>query len=223
MFDGISPTYDLLNRLLSFGGDQRWRRAAARLIRAEPGDTIVDVCGGTGDLALELSRRYPGSRVVLLDFAEEMLRLGQAKLATATANGSVLPVAGDACFLPLSDGSCTGLAAAFGFRNLRSVRAGLAEAHRVLEAGGRLAILEFFRPTGPWGLLKRLGLKAIIPAVTYLVAPRRIGAYRYLASSIAEFLSIEEMMELLGDVGFVDIHLHGHPMGVATILRATRA
>lgn len=208
--------------MLSLGSDQRWRRAAARLIRAEPGDTVLDMCGGTGDLALELARQYPGASVLLLDFAEQMLRLGQAKLATGEANGRVYASVGDACALPLPDRSCAGVAAAFGLRNLRSASAGLAEAHRVLRPGGRLAVLDFFRPTGPLGPLKRLGLSTIIPAVTYLVAPHRIAAYRYLANSISRFLSVGEMVKLLAEVGFVDVRVHGHPMGVATILGATR-
>ncbi len=208
--------------MLSLGSDQRWRRTAARLIRAQPGDTVLDVCGGTGDLALELARQYPAASVLLLDFAEEMLRLGQGKLELAEANGRVFALAGDACSLPLPDRSCAGVAAAFGFRNLRSVEAGLRETHRVLQPGGRLAILEFFRPTGPLGPLKRLGLNTVIPAVTYLIAPRRAAAYRYLANSISRFLSVGEMRALLEEVGFADAQAHGHPMGVATILGAIR-
>ncbi len=222
LFDGISPTYDLLNRALSLGGDQRWRRTTARLIRAEPGDTVLDICGGTGDLALELARLYPEASILLLDFAEEMLRLGEAKLGAPGADGQVFPLAGDACCLPLPDGSCAGVTAAFGLRNLHSVEAGLTEAHRVLKSGGRLGILEFFRPTGPLGPLKRLGLSMIVPAVACLIAPRRVAAYRYLANSIGEFLSVEEMMELLAEVGFADIRAYAHPMGVATVLGATR-
>jgi demethylmenaquinone methyltransferase/2-methoxy-6-polyprenyl-1,4-benzoquinol methylase len=180
------------------------------------------MCGGTGDLALELARLYPEASVLLVDFAEEMLRLGETKLADPEANGHVFPVAGDACCLPLPDGSCAGVTAAFGLRNLRSVEAGLREAYRALEPGGRLAILEFFRPTGPLGPFKRLGLSTIIPAVAYLVAPRRIAAYQYLTSSIRGFLSVEEIVALLAEVGFADIRAYGHPMGVATVLGATR-
>lgn len=192
------------------------------MVKAQSGDLLLDLCGGTGDLALELSRLHPASRIVLVDFAEEMLHLGQGKVASAAGNGRILAVAGDACALPLPDRSCAGVTAAFGFRNLRSVRAGLAEAYRVLNVGGRLAILEFFRPTGSLAPLRRLAVNTLIPGVTSLVAPRRIGAYRYLASSIAQFLSVEEMVELLRDSGFVDIEVHSRPMGIAAILGATR-
>jgi len=222
LFDDISPTYDLLNRLLSLGCDQRWRRRTAELIRAGRGDLVVDLCGGTGDLALALSRSSPASRVVVVDFAQEMLRRGREKLGSASAGPDVLAVAGDACALPLPDQSCAGMAAAFGLRNLRSVRAGLAEARRVLRVGGRLAILEFFRPTGPLAPLRRLAVNVVVPGLASLVAPARLGAYRYLANSITRFFTVDEMVALLQDEGFGDVYVRARPMGLAAILGATR-
>jgi demethylmenaquinone methyltransferase/2-methoxy-6-polyprenyl-1,4-benzoquinol methylase len=221
LFDDVAPTYDLLNRVLSVGLDGRWRDRTAALLRPEPGDLLVDVCGGTGDLALAVQRQYPECRVLLTDFAQEMLRRALPKVRVASA-ASPMVVSADACRLPLRDGSCSGYTVAWGIRNLRSARAGLEEARRVLKPSGRLAILEFLRPTGAFGWARSAGLRALVPPVVWCVARRHAGAYRYLVRSIMRFLSVAEMGALLEECGFTDIEVHPQLLGIATIVGATR-
>jgi demethylmenaquinone methyltransferase/2-methoxy-6-polyprenyl-1,4-benzoquinol methylase len=222
LFDDVAPTYDLLNRLLSVGQDRRWRRHTASLLAPAPGGLLVDLCGGTGDLALEVQRQYPGCRVLLVDFAEQMLRLVRPKVEARNGRRPLV-VAGDACRLPLADASCAGVTAAFGIRNLRSARAGLEEACRVLRPGGRLAMLEFLRPSSTLGRVEWALLRALIPAVAWCVAPKRAAAYRYLVGSIVRFIDLAEMNALLREIGFVDIEVHRRMLGIATIMGATRA
>ncbi len=217
----MAPTYDRLNHLLSMGLDRLRRRETAALLSPEAGDLVVDVCGGTGDLALEVQRRHPECRVLLTDFAAEMLRISLPKLAAAEGPRP-LASAADACRLPLPDGCCAGLAAAFGFRNLRSARAGLLEAHRVLRPGGRLAILEFFRATHPLARVRAAFVRVFVPAVAWCVAREHAAAYGYLVRSISHFLTVAEMCALVEECGFTRPEVHSRLMGTVTILGATR-
>lgn len=219
LFDNVAPTYDLLNRILSFGRDRLWRVHTARLVHPAPGSVVLDICGGTGDMAVELSRICPDCRVVLLDFAREMLRFALPKL---DRGARVFPVSGDVCRLPLPDASCDGVTAGFGFRNLRNVGEGLAEVARVLRPGGRLAILELFRPDGPLATAKRLMLRALVPAAAWVVSPSRAPAYAYLAGSIIRFMTAPEMAEALQASGFGGIEIHRRMLGFLTIVEATR-
>ena len=219
LFDEVAPTYDLLNRILSVGVDQRLRRKVAKLAAPAPGGVVLDVCGGTGDLAAEVSRLQPECTVVLVDFAEEMLRLARRK----PTDGRVHSVAGDMCRLPLADGSCDAVTAGFAFRNLRSARAGLQEVARVLRPGGRLALLELFRPDGPLAPLRGVVLRAGVPGVAWCIASRRVPAYRYLAESILHFVSRDEMVALMREHGFRDVEMSRGLFGFLTVMGATRA
>ena len=216
LFNEVSPTYDLLNRVLSLGCDGHWRRAAAREVRAQPGDLLLDLCGGTGDLAAELVRRYPDCRVLLVDFAEEMLRLARGK------DPVPFPVAADALALPLPDQSCAGITVGFGIRNLKDTREGLVESWRVLKPGGRLAILEFMRPQGFLAPLKRFALWSLVPVAVRFVAAKQAPAYCYLSRSIIGYLSVDEMVALLREVGFTDIAVRHQPLGFAWVIGGTR-
>jgi demethylmenaquinone methyltransferase/2-methoxy-6-polyprenyl-1,4-benzoquinol methylase len=184
----------------------------------------VDLCAGTGDLAVALARHKPRGRVVLVDFAEDMLRLAQRKLAADVMEvaAPLHPVCANALRLPLPDASCAALTAGFGVRNLQDTRAGLVEAHRVLRPGGRLAVLEFMRPQGLLAPLKRLTLRYVIPLVVYCVARRRAAAYRYLTESIVTYLTIDQMAALLREVGFTDIIVQHQPLGFASVIGGTR-
>jgi len=217
----VAPTYDRLNGLLSMGLDRRWRRETAALLSSEAGELLVDVCGGTGDLALEVQRQHPQCRVLLTDFAEGMLRLAVPKIATTGAPWPVVAAA-DASRLPLPNASCAGFTAAFGFRNLRSARAGLLEAHRVLRPGGRLAILEFHRPTSLLGRARAAFVRVLVPTVAWCVSREHASAYGYLVRSIARFITVDEMCELIEASGFVSLEVHPRLMGTVTIIGATR-
>jgi len=227
LFNEVSPTYDLLNRILSIGCDRRWREAAAREISPNPGDILLDLCGGTGDLALELAVQHAGCRVLLIDFAEEMLHLARRKMVQShfqtSGNGPVpFSACADALALPLPDQSCAAVTVGFGIRNLEDARAGLVEAHRVLRQGGRLVILEFMRPQGLLAPLKRLALGSLVPLAVWFVARERVPAYRYLTRSIIEYLTTDEMVALMHEVGFGRITVRHQPLGFASVIGGMR-
>jgi len=221
MFSDIAPRYDLLNHLLSFNVDRRWRRAAIRALEWEraPDGLYLDLCAGTLDVAVELALRagFRG-RVIGADFAEPMLRAGRAKIAARP----VFPVAADALSLPLSPASCAGAIVAFGVRNLADLDAGLREVGRVLQRGGRLVILEF---TTPRGSLVRAGyhfyFHHVLPRLGGLISGNR-SAYRYLPESVAHFPSAPELAQRMTLAGFEDVRWTPLTFGIAAIHRGVK-
>lgn len=215
MFAGVAPRYDLLNHLLSLGIDRRWRRHVVADLSLEPADRVLDVCCGTGDLALEIA---PHARCAACDFTWEMLTRAQEK---ASRSGEPVHLAAaDALHLPFPTGTFDAVTVGFGVRNLEDLPAGLRELRRVLRPQGVLAILEFSRPTHP--LLRGpywLYLHGLLPAVGRMLSHRG-GAYRYLADSIAGFPEPETLCRYLEDAGFREAsyrHLSG---GIVAIHRA---
>ena len=216
IFSEIAPRYDLLNHLLSFNIDRRWRRRAiARLDPSRrPGGIFIDLCAGTLDVSAELSRTRGFRGLVLgTDFAEPMLRAGAAKSPRVL----VAPVTADALELPVGDGSIAGVVVAFGIRNVASLPAALDEIHRVLEPGGRFVILEFSTPRS---MLVRGAyhtyFHTVLPAVGRLVSGHRT-AYRYLPESVAHFPVQEELARAMRAAGFIDVHWESLTLGVAAI------
>jgi ubiquinone/menaquinone biosynthesis methyltransferase len=226
MFDRIAPTYDLLNRTLSAGLDVRWRnRAVALLSDAPPGGPVLDVCAGTLDLTAAVERAFPDREVVAVDFSEEMLDRGRHKVRRAEI------VVGDALALPLADGRFAAAICGFGFRNLSDPARGVAELGRVLAPGGRLVILEFFRPpsSGEGGVrgaatraFHAAFARVVLPAAGAIVS-RDGAAYAYLARSMATFLSRAEAEALLSRNGFVDVQGEDLALGVASIVTGRKA
>lgn len=217
MFDRISPTYDLLNGLLSWGVDRRWRaRALDMLTEGLPDGPVLDSCAGTLDLTAALGRRLPGRMLVAADFVAAMLRFGRAKAATAA-----LALA-DATRMPFASGRFAGVACAFGMRNLGDVRAGLAEAHRVLAPGGVFVVLEFFRPTHALTrVFHGVYARAVLPWVGRLVSGDR-EAYAYLSRSMRAFLSRAEMEDALRDAGFSSVRGEDLTFGIASLVRGVK-
>lgn len=213
MFDRISPTYDLLNRLLSFGIDRRWRtRALTLLTRELPDGPLVDVCAGTLDLSAALGACLPERRLLSLDFARDMLVAGRAKAAHAQ------PVVADAMRLPLRSGAIAGLVCGFGMRNLANPVLGLREAQRVLVPGGVFVVLEFFRPTRvPTRIFHALYGRAVLPLVGRIVSGDA-EAYRYLSRSMQGFLSRAEFEAAMRDAGFAQVQGEDLTFGVASIV-----
>ena len=194
MFDRIAPVYDVMNRLMTAGLDQRWRRLAAREV-VWPGDRVLDACCGTGDLAIEAERR--GGRVVGLDFSERMLERARRK------SGTIEWVQGDALALPFEDGAFDAATVGFGVRNLEDLLGGLVELHRVLRPGGRVAVLEITRPRGLLRPFFRLWFDVARP-LRRPDPPRRAGVH-VPAGERAEVPGPDDLSALFEKAGFEDV------------------
>ena len=217
MFASIASRYDLLNRLLSLRIDQRWRRTVVGLVPPDDsGRPILDVCTGTGDLALMYARRWPNIPVEGVDFCVPMLKRAADKARKAAINVEFREA--DALALPFPDGKFQLATIAFGLRNLADADAGLREMHRVIAPGGRIAVLEFSTPTNP--ILRRLYLfyfQRVLPFIGQRIAPNRDSAYHYLPASVLEFPDGEALARKMTEAGFVDAKFKPLTFGVATL------
>lgn len=212
MFDAIAPTYDTLNRVLSLGIDQSWRRKAVKLLGDVRDAWVLDACAGTLDLS-QIAVADAGARVIAADFSQGMLLRGRHKTTAEV-------IRADAMRLPFADGTFAGALCGFGLRNLPDARAGLAELRRVLRPGARLVILEFFRPRRALTrVVQALYNQRVLPLVGGAISGDR-GAYRYLASSIARFHTRQEVEAFARDVGFAEASGEDLTAGVASLLVA---
>jgi demethylmenaquinone methyltransferase / 2-methoxy-6-polyprenyl-1,4-benzoquinol methylase len=215
-FDTVAPRYDLTNTLLSFGLQHVWKRQAVAMLQLKVGERVVDVCGGTADLALLAAKAVsPAGRLVVYDFNRAMMALGQDKVRQAGAAHAIAFVQGDAESLALADRSFDAAMVGFGIRNLSDMVQGLREMHRVLKPGGRIMILEFSQPTNPW-------FKALYDFYSFTVMPLvgkiMVGssqAYTYLPESIRLFPSPGELSETLRGLGFAEITYQPLSNGIA--------
>jgi len=204
MFSRIVPRYDLVNRLMSFGMDRRWRRLAAAAAEAG-GGRVLDLGTGTGDLAAEL--RCHAAHVVAADFSSVMLETARAKYATPAANGaaggSLSWVVADGLQLPFAAETFDCLTNAFVLRNLADLRAGLVEMGRVLKPGGRLVCLDMTQPPeNLFGAAYRLYFHRVMPPLAGALSGDP-AAYRYLPRSLTGFPTASRLAALLADLGFV--------------------
>ena len=216
IFTQIAPRYDLLNHLLSFNIDRRWRRAAIASLgwERQPAGVYVDLCAGTLDVSTELARQsgFRG-RVISADFAEPMLRAGLRKTTGLTVN----PAVADALDLPLRDGDTDGAIVAFGIRNVTDVEAGMREARRVLKPGGRFVILEFSTPRNALArTVYHTYFHLVLPVLGRLISGHPT-AYHYLPKSVANFPTEERLAELLRAAGFVRVTWRPLLFGIAAI------
>jgi demethylmenaquinone methyltransferase / 2-methoxy-6-polyprenyl-1,4-benzoquinol methylase len=218
MFDRIAPRYDRLNTVFSLDRDRAWRRQAATLARLRPGQTVVDLCSGTGKLAHELLREVePGGEVIGIDFSPAMLEVARAR------EPRVRFLQADVTALPLPDGAADAVTIAFGYRNLVDRVAGLREMRRILKPGGRVVILEFTPPaSGPLLRAYRLYLERVMPAVAGAIHRSDGDAYRYLASTVEAFPRPEEVSAQLAEAGFERIEAHRLTFGIAGLHAAVR-
>jgi demethylmenaquinone methyltransferase/2-methoxy-6-polyprenyl-1,4-benzoquinol methylase len=195
MFDRITPAYDRMNRIMSLGMDGRWRALAVRASGVVPGDAAVDVCCGTGDLAIELLDAVSTrGRVVGLDFSQAMLDAARRK------SSQVEWVRGDALALTFADGEFAAATIGFGMRNLADPLRGFAELRRVVRPGGRVVCLELTDPPAFAAPFARLWTDRAVPLLGRLVA-READAYRYLPASVHRFPPAEELAAIMGRAG----------------------
>jgi demethylmenaquinone methyltransferase/2-methoxy-6-polyprenyl-1,4-benzoquinol methylase len=222
MFDAIAARYDLLNRVLSGGLDQWWRRRAVGSLRLTGRETLLDVCTGTADVAIMACRRGRAARAVGIDFSHAMLRIGLAKVRRRTSGKPIALVRGDATRIPLSDASVDAVAIAFGIRNVQQPEVACRELARVVRRGGRLAVLEFGMPRSAF--FRRLYTwysNRVLPAVGKLVS-RHANAYDYLPESVRQFPPPEEFGQMLQDCGFPHVEIVPLSFGIVYLYAAQR-
>jgi demethylmenaquinone methyltransferase / 2-methoxy-6-polyprenyl-1,4-benzoquinol methylase len=222
MFDAIAPRYDLLNHVLSAGLDRRWRRRAIAELALPPGARLLDLCTGTGDLAVAAVRGRRDVNVVGVDFAGEMLRRAAAKVEGLGLARRIRLVRADGMRIPLADGSCDAATVGFGIRNVAEPASALAEMARVLKPGGRLAILEFGQPRIP-GIrtLYAWYFRYVLPRVGRTVSKHE-SAYSYLPASVGTFPPPQEFANAVGSAGFQPVRTVPLTFGIVYLYIATR-
>lgn len=223
MFGEIAGRYDLMNHVLSLNVDKYWRWRTVRM--APPGEgPVLDLCTGTGDLALAYYRASGGrAKIVGADFCHPMLVLGKGKGRKRGANGQLTFIEADAQRLPLGDDQFAVVCVAFGLRNVTDTSRGLAEMTRVCRPGGTVAVLEFSQPT--WQPFKGLYgwyFRHVLPRIGQALARNRHDAYNYLPSSVSEFASGEGLAAMMRQAGLRDVRFHPLTLGVATLYLGTK-
>lgn len=217
MFASIARSYDLLNAVLSFGQDRRWRRFAMAQIDSIPNGMILDLATGTGKIALLAARIYPESSVVGVDFCSEMLDLAKRGVGENSLEERVHFIQGDALRLPFPDNFFDCLTIGFALRNVTSISNLFAEMARVTKPGGKMVSLELTRPSlkilGP---LHKLYIKVIIRLVGGIVSGKW-DAYAYLPQSILEFPSPREVQKVMEDAGLRSVEIYRLTFGAATV------
>lgn len=219
MFGEIAERYDLLNRLLSAGVDQYWRRRTVRLVPPSGDGPILDVCTGTGDLALAYWRAgRKRIAVVGVDFTRPMLTVGQQKLHQAGASKLVRLVEGDAQQTPFGDDTFEIVCAAFGLRNVSDTDQGLREMVRVCRPGGRVAVLEFAMPRmWPLRSLYAWYFRHVLPRIGQALTRNRQAAYDYLPTSVGEFPQNEALVERMQSAGLDQVCYYRFTLGIAVL------
>jgi demethylmenaquinone methyltransferase/2-methoxy-6-polyprenyl-1,4-benzoquinol methylase len=218
MFDAIADRYDLLNRVLSLGIDQYWRRQAVDWLLDDNPGRLLDVATGTADLALLMLDLEP-EEVIGVDLSAAMLERGRAKLRQQDVSDRISLCQGDSEDLPFEDESFDAAAVAFGVRNFENLHRGLSEIGRVLRPGGALVVLEFSRPrTAPIKQLYSFYLHYILPRIGGLIASRP-DAYRYLPDSVAIFPDGEEFLAEMEESGFHAVEWRPLMFGIASLYK----
>ena len=223
MFDAIAGNYDFLNHLLSAGIDTRWRRKAIRSLRLTGRERVLDLCTGTADLALAAIDAAPGAaRVLGVDFAGAMLRVGLEKTRARSLSSRVTLVRGDAANVPASNQSVDAVTVAFGIRNVQNTAAACAEMFRVLRPGGRVAVLEFAIPTTPGVRHAYLWyFNRVLPLIGRMIS-RHNAAYGYLPASVGAFATPDEFVTILRQQGFTAIEAVPLTFGIVYLYTAQR-
>ena len=225
MFGEIAGRYDFLNHLLSLNIDRYWRWRTVRAVPPRAGTRILDVCTGTGDLALAYHRASGGQvEIVAADFCHEMLAIGRQKGVRAGADGQITYIEADAQALPLPSDQFDVVCVAFGLRNVADADAGLAEMTRVCAPGGHVAVLEFSSPRWqPFRGVYNWYFRHVLPRIGQLFARNRESAYSYLPESVGEFPQGEALAQRMRAAGLAELAHHALTLGVATLYVGRKA
>ena len=223
MFGQIARRYDFLNHFLSAGIDVYWRSKTARAVNPERAGPILDVCTGTGDLAIALRKRLGAKRsIVGTDFTHEMLVLAKRKVERIAGEEIVL-LESDAQALPFADQQFAAVTVAFGLRNVTDTHLGLREMIRVCQPGGEVFVLEFSQPEAPlFGSVYRWYFRNVLPRIGQLLARNRQSAYEYLPESVGEFPSGRALVAIMEECDLANVSHTPMTLGIATLYRGQK-
>jgi demethylmenaquinone methyltransferase/2-methoxy-6-polyprenyl-1,4-benzoquinol methylase len=222
LFGTVHQRYDFLNHVLSLYLDKGWRKSLVEQVHSIHLNRILDACTGTGDLAIELARRYPDTQIIGIDISDQMLKIGIEKIQKAGLNGRILLQQSDLFHLPFKDQVFEVVSIGFGFRNLHNFRGGIKEMVRVLKKDGVLLILELTIPQTPF--LRRIHLfylKNILPKIGGLISGSK-SSYEYLSSSIIAFPKKEEVIEFMKAEGLREVQHMPLSGGIASIFKGKK-
>ena len=224
VFDSVAARYDLMNDLMSAGVHRLWKRFTIELSAVRPGQTVLDIAGGTGDLAERFSRIVgPDGQVILADINASMLAVGRDRLIDRGALSNIDVVQCDAQYLPFPDNSIDCITIAFGLRNVTDKDLALRSMLRVLRPGGRLLVLEFSKPTNELlGKAYDAYSFRLLPFMGRVVA-NDAESYRYLAESIRKHPDQETLLGMMEDAGFMDCQYHNMTGGIVAVHRGIKA
>ncbi|MEM1066039.1 MAG: bifunctional demethylmenaquinone methyltransferase/2-methoxy-6-polyprenyl-1,4-benzoquinol methylase UbiE [Pseudomonadota bacterium] len=217
VFSSVASNYDVMNDVMSVGVHRLWKSAMMDWLAPRPGQRLLDVAGGTGDIAFRFLRRAPGTEAVVCDMTESMLVEGRKRAEVDQLGGRLEWVVGDAMALPFPDASFDAYTISFGIRNVTRIDAALNEAFRVLKHGGRLMVLEFSQLPNPalqWAY-DRYSYN-LIPAMGQVIARDR-ESYQYLVESIRKFPDQEAFAQMIAAAGFENVKYRNLSMGIAAL------
>jgi demethylmenaquinone methyltransferase / 2-methoxy-6-polyprenyl-1,4-benzoquinol methylase len=222
-FDRVAPNYDFMNTLLSLGIHYLWKYIAMNRLGLTPGDRVLDVCGGTGDLSIIAQRKVgPGGRAVVYDINRAMLEAGRNKTTNQSIRKKLFHVQGDAEFIAFPDHSFDAVVVSFGIRNVTHLKQAFAEMHRVLKPGGKLLCLEFSKPVNPvFCRLYDFYSFHVMPFLGELLVGNRQG-YVCLPETIRLFSLPEELSRILREIGYAQVHFRRLTNGIAVAHTAVR-
>jgi len=217
MFGSIASRYDLLNRLLSFGIDTRWRRFAVNLVKSPADGCILDIATGTGDMALEIAATTPSSvSIVGIDFCKEMIEIAAVKTERSKYAERISYAIAPCEAIPFPDGFFDSVTIAFGIRNLDNRIQGLREMYRILKTGGRVIILEFSTPRSKIiRIIYHWYFRRLLPIIGGLFS--RFDAYKYLPDSVLEFPAQAEFKHTMAEAGFLNPIHYTRTFGIVSI------
>ncbi|MDM8538820.1 bifunctional demethylmenaquinone methyltransferase/2-methoxy-6-polyprenyl-1,4-benzoquinol methylase UbiE [Desulfobacterales bacterium HSG17] len=217
-FNSVAANYDMMNTLLSFGIHYLWKQTGIKMLKLKPGDKVLDVCGGTGDLSVSASKIIgPSGQAVLYDINWEMMKAGRFKNTNADYRKNIIYVQGDAEIISFPDNTFDAVMVGYAMRNLTHMKQGFSEMHRVLKPGGRFVCLEFSKPVFPWfRLLYDFYSFKIMPWLGDLIVGSKT-AYTCLPETIRLFPLPDELSSILEKIGFSKVEYKIMTNGISVV------